>query len=98
MRLSPLGKARTNHDRRHFRHHVLNHLFCFFINRISAVTGMRVGWVCSARRVVWHNVKVPRRLLSTPAQPQADALSKATRNIGIIAHIDAVRVVEDDVR
>jgi hypothetical protein len=35
-------------------------------------------------------VKVPRRLLSTPAQPHTDALSRATRNIGIIAHIDAV--------
>jgi elongation factor G len=32
-------------------------------------------------------VKTPRRLLST--QPQHDLLSKATRNIGIIAHIDA---------
>jgi hypothetical protein len=51
---------------------------------------MRVGWVCCARRVARHNVKVPRRLLSTQAQPHSDALSKATRNIGIIAHIDAV--------
>jgi elongation factor G len=51
---------------------------------------MRVGWVWCARRVVRHNVKVPRRLLSTQAQPHHDVLSRATRNIGIIAHIDAV--------
>ncbi|KAF2126241.1 P-loop containing nucleoside triphosphate hydrolase protein [Dothidotthia symphoricarpi CBS 119687] len=49
---------------------------------------MRVGWVWCARRVVRHNVKAPRRLLST-AVPQPDLLSKSTRNIGIIAHIDA---------
>ncbi|CAN9314641.1 unnamed protein product [Alternaria alternata] len=48
---------------------------------------MRVGWVTSTRRVLRHHVKTPRRLLST--QPQHDLLSKATRNIGIIAHIDA---------
>jgi hypothetical protein len=35
-------------------------------------------------------VKTPRRLLSTASQLQHDLLSKATRNIGIIAHIDAV--------
>ncbi|KAF2852641.1 mitochondrial translation elongation factor-like protein G [Plenodomus tracheiphilus IPT5] len=46
---------------------------------------MWVGWVRGARQVATHNVKPPRRLLST----QADQLSKATRNIGIIAHIDA---------
>ncbi|CAO2651575.1 Nn.00g041450.m01.CDS01 [Neocucurbitaria sp. VM-36] len=50
---------------------------------------MWVGWVWCARRVVRHNVKAPRRLLSTQSQPQADILSRATRNIGIIAHIDA---------
>ncbi|KAH7076039.1 P-loop containing nucleoside triphosphate hydrolase protein [Paraphoma chrysanthemicola] len=50
---------------------------------------MRVGWVCYARRVVQHNVRAPRRLLSSQAQSQGDALSKTTRNIGIIAHIDA---------
>jgi hypothetical protein len=55
---------------------------------------MRDGWVWCARRVVRHNVKLPRRLLSTQAQPQADALSRATRNIGIIAHIDAVRTLK----
>lgn len=60
-------------------------------NRICAVAGMRIGWVC-ARRLVRHNVKVPRRLLSTQAPLQSDTLSKATRNIGIIAHIDAVRL------
>jgi hypothetical protein len=49
---------------------------------------MRFGWVTSTRRVLRHHVKTPRRLLST--QPQHDLLSKATRNIGIIAHIDAV--------
>ncbi|CAG5179214.1 uncharacterized protein ALTATR162_LOCUS9090 [Alternaria atra] len=48
---------------------------------------MRVGWVTSTRRVLRGHVKTPRRLLST--QPQHDLLSKATRNIGIIAHIDA---------
>jgi elongation factor G len=53
----------------------------------QAVSGMRVGWVTSTRRVLRHHVKTPRRLLST--QPQHDLLSKATRNIGIIAHIDA---------
>ncbi|KAJ4298157.1 Ribosome-releasing factor 2, mitochondrial [Kalmusia sp. IMI 367209] len=47
------------------------------------------GWAWCARRVVRHNVKVPRRLLSTQASPQLDQLSKTTRNIGIIAHIDA---------
>jgi elongation factor G len=50
---------------------------------------MRVGLVWCARRVVRHNVKVPRRLLSVQTPAQNDALSKATRNIGIIAHIDA---------
>ncbi|KAF1831458.1 P-loop containing nucleoside triphosphate hydrolase protein [Decorospora gaudefroyi] len=49
---------------------------------------MSIGWLRCARRVVRRNVKTPRRLLST-VQPQQDALSKATRNIGIIAHIDA---------
>ncbi|ENI04856.1 hypothetical protein COCC4DRAFT_139502 [Bipolaris maydis ATCC 48331] len=49
---------------------------------------MLTGWIWCARRVVRHNVKTPRRLLSTQA-PQHDLLSKATRNIGIIAHIDA---------
>ncbi|KAI4692328.1 uncharacterized protein J4E84_003298 [Alternaria hordeiaustralica] len=48
---------------------------------------MRFGWVTSTRRVLRHHVKTPRRLLST--QPHHDLLSKATRNIGIIAHIDA---------
>lgn len=61
-----------------------------FFNRICAIAGMRIGWVC-ARRIVRHNVKTPRRLLSTQAPLQSDTLSKATRNIGIIAHIDAVR-------
>ncbi|KAJ4363512.1 Ribosome-releasing factor 2, mitochondrial [Neocucurbitaria cava] len=51
--------------------------------------GMGVGWVWCARCVVRHNVKAPRRLLSTQTQLQADSLSRATRNIGIIAHIDA---------
>ncbi|KAF1938091.1 P-loop containing nucleoside triphosphate hydrolase protein [Clathrospora elynae] len=50
---------------------------------------MRIGWVWRARRVARHHVKTPRRLLSTQPQPQSDLLSKATRNIGIIAHIDA---------
>lgn len=55
---------------------------------------MWVGWVWCARRVVRHNVKTPRRLLSTQALPQADSLVRATRNIGIIAHIDAVSSTE----
>ncbi|KAH3968537.1 hypothetical protein HBI24_176610 [Parastagonospora nodorum] len=50
---------------------------------------MRVALVWCARRVVRHNVKTPRRLLSTQTPLQTDALSRATRNIGIIAHIDA---------
>lgn len=45
------------------------------------------GWVWCARRVVRHNVKISARLLST--QSQKEHLSRATRNIGIIAHIDA---------
>jgi elongation factor G len=47
------------------------------------------GWACSVRRVVRHNVTAPTRLLSTQANSHHDTLSKATRNIGIIAHIDA---------
>jgi elongation factor G len=50
---------------------------------------MRVALVWCVRRVVRHNVKTPRRLLSTQTPLQTDALSRATRNIGIIAHIDA---------
>ncbi|KAF1964184.1 mitochondrial translation elongation factor-like protein G [Bimuria novae-zelandiae CBS 107.79] len=50
---------------------------------------MWLGWACCARRVIRHNVKAPRRLLSTQVGPQFDQLSKTTRNIGIIAHIDA---------
>ncbi|KAL6705157.1 Ribosome-releasing factor 2, mitochondrial [Coniothyrium glycines] len=50
---------------------------------------MWIGWACCARRVFRHNVKTPIRLLSTQSNAQSDALSKATRNIGIIAHIDA---------
>ncbi|KAF2025376.1 P-loop containing nucleoside triphosphate hydrolase protein [Setomelanomma holmii] len=50
---------------------------------------MRFGWAQCARRVVQHNVRAPRRLLSSQTPPQADALSNSTRNIGIIAHIDA---------
>ncbi|PSN74131.1 P-loop containing nucleoside triphosphate hydrolase protein [Corynespora cassiicola Philippines] len=50
---------------------------------------MWVGWVWCARRVVRHNVKAPRRLLSTVAMGQPEQLSNITRNIGIIAHIDA---------
>ncbi|USP77615.1 Ribosome-releasing factor 2, mitochondrial [Curvularia clavata] len=49
---------------------------------------MITGLMWCARRVIRHNVKTPRRLLSTQAS-QHDLLSKATRNIGIIAHIDA---------
>ncbi|KAJ4985502.1 translation elongation factor G [Stagonosporopsis vannaccii] len=49
---------------------------------------MWIGWARCARRVVRHDVKAPRRLLSTQT-PIADRLSKTTRNIGIVAHIDA---------
>ncbi|KAF1357210.1 P-loop containing nucleoside triphosphate hydrolase protein [Lizonia empirigonia] len=49
---------------------------------------MWIGWARCARRVVRHDVKAPRRLLSTQT-PHADLLSKTTRNIGIVAHIDA---------
>lgn len=51
--------------------------------------GMWLGWIGCARRAVRHNVIVSRRLLSTQAQRQHAQLAK-TRNIGIIAHIDAV--------
>lgn len=56
--------------------------------RYCADFGMWVGWARCARRVVRHDVKAPRRLLST--QAPHDVLSKTTRNIGIVAHIDAV--------
>lgn len=61
--------------------------------RACNALGMWLGWACCARRVIRHNVKVPRRLLSTQAIPHTDQLSKTTRNIGIIAHIDAVSIV-----
>ncbi|KAF2002408.1 mitochondrial translation elongation factor-like protein G [Amniculicola lignicola CBS 123094] len=47
---------------------------------------MRLGWAWCARRAIRQHVVVPRRRLSTPTATQE--LSK-TRNIGIIAHIDA---------
>ncbi|KAF1961680.1 P-loop containing nucleoside triphosphate hydrolase protein [Byssothecium circinans] len=50
---------------------------------------MQSRWIWCARRVVSHHVRAPRRLLSTQASPEGDQLSKTTRNIGIIAHIDA---------
>ncbi|KAF2677880.1 P-loop containing nucleoside triphosphate hydrolase protein [Lentithecium fluviatile CBS 122367] len=50
---------------------------------------MRLAWVWCTRRAVRHSVKVPRRLLSAQVNPQHDRLSETTRNIGIIAHIDA---------
>ncbi|KAL5417382.1 hypothetical protein PMIN06_011897 [Paraphaeosphaeria minitans] len=50
---------------------------------------MWFAWACCARRVIRHNVAAPRRLLSTQSSSQLDPLSKTTRNIGIIAHIDA---------
>ncbi|PVI04614.1 P-loop containing nucleoside triphosphate hydrolase protein [Periconia macrospinosa] len=49
-------------------------------------------WIFCARRVVVRHdhVKPPRRLLSTSTTGTSfDLLSKTTRNIGIIAHIDA---------
>ena len=60
-----------------------------YILHLGAESGMWVRWARCARRVVRHDVKAPKRLLST--QPsQAELLSKTTRNIGIVAHIDAV--------
>jgi hypothetical protein len=71
------------------RHHV--RLLClWYPSLLIVITGMRVGWIWRVRRVVRHDVKVPRRLLSTQTPLQSDLLSQATRNIGIIAHIDAV--------
>lgn len=67
-----------------------NH-YSFLRIRICTTFGMRLGWVWCTRRAIRHNVKAPRRLLSTQATSQPDPLSKTTRNIGIIAHIDAVR-------
>ncbi|KAF2106940.1 mitochondrial translation elongation factor-like protein G [Lophiotrema nucula] len=49
---------------------------------------MRLGWVWRTSRAVRHNVTVHRRLLSSQVNPQQVQLSR-TRNIGIIAHIDA---------
>ncbi|KAF2477598.1 mitochondrial translation elongation factor-like protein G [Lindgomyces ingoldianus] len=49
---------------------------------------MRIGWAPCVSRVIRHNVKAPRRLLSALVRPEQPQLSK-TRNIGIIAHIDA---------
>ncbi|KAF2270312.1 P-loop containing nucleoside triphosphate hydrolase protein [Lojkania enalia] len=49
---------------------------------------MRFGWVWCVRRAVRHNVNAPQRLLSSQANTQHARLSR-TRNIGIIAHIDA---------
>jgi hypothetical protein len=60
-----------------------------YIVHLGAESGMWVRWARCARRVVRHDVKAPKRLLSTQP-PQAELLSKATRNIGIVAHIDAV--------
>ncbi|KAF2864759.1 P-loop containing nucleoside triphosphate hydrolase protein [Massariosphaeria phaeospora] len=50
---------------------------------------MYVGWAWCARRVIRHHVTVSRRLLSTQTHTQQELLSRTTRNIGIIAHIDA---------
>ncbi|KAL5117580.1 Ribosome-releasing factor 2, mitochondrial [Pleosporales sp. CAS-2024a] len=50
---------------------------------------MRAARVPCARRVVRHYVKPPHRRLSSQTPAHTDALAKATRNIGIIAHIDA---------
>lgn len=50
---------------------------------------MRAGWLWCARRVVRCNVRAPQRLLSTQAVPPPHQLAAITRNIGIIAHIDA---------
>ncbi|KAF2657199.1 P-loop containing nucleoside triphosphate hydrolase protein [Lophiostoma macrostomum CBS 122681] len=49
---------------------------------------MRLGWVWRAGGAIPGNVTLSRRLLSTQAQPQHAQLAR-TRNIGIIAHIDA---------
>ncbi|KAF2015274.1 P-loop containing nucleoside triphosphate hydrolase protein [Aaosphaeria arxii CBS 175.79] len=49
---------------------------------------MQLAWIWCTRRVAPRSVGTCRRLLSSQAHPQHSQLSK-TRNIGIIAHIDA---------
>jgi hypothetical protein len=55
----------------------------------AITSGMRVRGLWCARRAIGHHVTVSRRLLSTQAPPQQSQISR-TRNIGIVAHIDAV--------
>ncbi|KAF2714642.1 P-loop containing nucleoside triphosphate hydrolase protein [Pleomassaria siparia CBS 279.74] len=50
---------------------------------------MLIRWIWCVRPVTRRYVTLPRRLLSTQAPLDADQLSRTTRNIGIIAHIDA---------
>jgi hypothetical protein len=57
----------------------------------SLATGMRFVWVCTARRAVGRHALPSRRLLSTQINAH-DKLAETTRNIGIIAHIDAVSI------
>jgi len=96
--LAHIGESANYFDGRHLchlGHHVHPRFTSYTLHCNCAVVGMRVGWVWCARRVVRHNVKATRRLLSSQAQPQTDALQRATRNIGIIAHIDAVSIMQD---
>ncbi|KAF2788064.1 mitochondrial translation elongation factor-like protein G [Melanomma pulvis-pyrius CBS 109.77] len=50
---------------------------------------MLVRWAWCVRPVARRYVTLPRRLLSSQAQLDPQQLSRTTRNIGIIAHIDA---------
>lgn len=93
-KLAPSGKARAVFQGVIFVITCIALSSFFPSHRNCAVTGMRVGWVWCTRRAVRHNVTTARRLLSSHTQPQADALQRATRNIGIIAHIDAVSTAQ----
>lgn len=70
-------------------HYHVQSLLHHHLSLIYNISGMRLAWVWCARRATRHNVTLIRRLASTQAVVQQNQLSK-TRNIGIIAHIDAV--------
>jgi hypothetical protein len=54
---------------------------------------MQFRWIGCVRSIAQYHAKAPRRLYSTGATAEGDRLAKTTRNIGIIAHIDAVSLV-----